>query len=476
MKPTRNARTRIVAKSMLFVALLFGSQFGRESSANRILQDPSPTVSSDIMMEEAPEGYFFPYEDGTGTTPGDPLPDPELLLVKGPSLTPGVGNRAPVYRTVSGRGTGSGFDLGVWLSHGRDVLSITTDPVSLHQIGQRILAFQRGPLVDELGVEFLEKASLQDTSLTWTANNYAVAYFNTHGISQTCQDLFEEASNRSLRNRTESADSLATQNRERLRVISERISARVSRALSQHSSSSLVDKTHLQLVGDLIFSNRLAEAREHIAEATSDPRARAVQELLKGRLLEREGSYGAAAAVLRGVAGSLRALGHDSEDQIAIIERKAAVLEENARAAAKSAKQPGFDITLWQKTLLTSSATANGSSWNTLVRVSWSEPVFVTFQLTVRAKVINPFYFFGFNGVQFYGGAFAAAAGEIPYRVLENVPFLRYRTVYGNPFYRARRDEPWFHCANHVDLVPLETCYVVIQPAKKSYRLSWIFF
>jgi hypothetical protein len=362
--------------------------------------------------------------------------------------------------------------LGAWLLHASDVLDRTNDPIVLHQLGQQILAFQRGPLVDNLGLEFLEKASAQDSALAWTANNYAVQEFLINGISQKVGDLFDEARNRAMR-AGENNDSTAVRNSQAYEALCSNVSSRIAQGLLELPTSPAKVQTRFRLIQDLLLSTRLDEAQEHLNELSSAPTSGVAKPVLQGLLFKRKENFSGAAASFRIALRYLEDSNQATKDLLSCLTRMINILEENAQAAASTTNKNIARGTTESRETLDASQKVSRNPLKGLLRpVSWREPSALgVVRLKVRARTVNPFQLFGWCCPHFYGASTSFSSYDA--RGV-TVPFLFYTTVVN----KTVPDGPayWQHCASDPDLVLNPTCYVFFQNPGINIRITWTFF
>lgn len=442
------------------------------------LQDPTNPLSAEAIVEEVPVGYDFPPDDGGGG--GIPL-----ILMRGPSKSPNS-NSKPIYVKTSLQSKGSdfvyvkaslqskesNFDLGAWLLQASGLLDRTNDPIILHQLGQQVLALQRGPLVDNLGLEFLEKASAQDSALAWTANNYAVQEFLINGISKKVRDLFDEARNRVMR-AGENNNSTAVRNSQAYEAMCRKVSSRIAQGFLELPTGPAKGQTRFRLIQDLLLSNRLEEAQEHLNELSSAGMGDVSKHLLQGLLLKRKENFSGAAASFRIALRYFEDSNQATKDLLSSLTRMINILEENAQAAASTTnKNVAHGTAKSRETFDASQKVSRNPLHGFLRHVSWQESsALAVVRLKVRGRTINPFQLFGFCCPHFYGAstssAFYDARGV-------TVPFLFYTTVVN----KTVPDGPaiWQHCVSDPDLVLNPTCYVFFQNPGINTRISWTFF
>lgn len=430
------------------------------------LQDPIDGTL-DSIIEVAPEGYEFP--DDELTNPGEPLPDPGLILASR--------FREPRYFSVSSRDSNQRFDLAFWLARVTEVLDRLNDPVSLHRLGQQLLAYQRGPLVNLLGLRCLEKASVVQPSLAWTANNYSAECFLIDGIGERVHVALAEARRRAAMSPRENIDSLVDRNMSNVDALTKRLSEYIGTSLSEHVLSKSHTAEHLKLIDSLIQANRLDEAQAHLNECKAVGSLAARSEILAARLFERRNQLETAAKFLDSAVGILQHDADTSPELLNSLQRRAAIMRENAAAAERMNVALDTTRSRWREgglyqgipTIENGLVTIKSAAW---VTVGATSQTLVTGNKT-RARDLSsswiPFYNTHFTGSFF----FPDSGYHLFYSELVTPPKDNWVLVKKWSWPRQSHSTWWEHCAEHPRFINGGRCDPVLHPGTQAVRVSW---
>lgn len=427
------------------------------------------TISSSSMLEEAPPGYYFPYEDGSGLTPDTPIPY-QTNYLQSSSGALGAYVETSFDTDISSQAK-EGFDLGDWLLKTQETLNKINDPAMLHQMGQAMLSYQRGPLVDELALRFLEKASALAPGWTWTANNYAVQKFSNDGISEKSYKLFEEAKARAFSAGENASDSASLQNSHTYETLTQKVQNAINELFSHSLAAPNDTEARLKLVQYLIFTNRLNDTQAQLAQI---PKGNIFKFVLEGQFLQKIRDFAGAATAFHSAVESFEKSASTNPEFLSQLKRTVVVLEENHRASLKLGRT-------------TSEIKASETIINPVVSTTLDEYLSrqggeyqpsapFTAQVTVRAASRNPFYL-TLSGMRFEGKVSTDPPSVFRYLATSNVPFLfyGYQTIVSVRDGGAGERRTWIHKVKHPDLIGGVSSAIIGHPANRNVRISWNF-